>query len=85
VINQNALLTALQEKKIAGAALDVFTEEPLPANSAFWRLSNVILTPHISAASPFYDQRAYDLVAENIKRYLTGDPLFNQYQPELGY
>ena len=85
VINQNALLGALQEKKIAGAALDVFTEEPLPSNSAFWRLSNVIITPHISAASPFYDQRAYNLVADNLKQYLSGDTLFNPYRPELGY
>jgi len=85
VINQSALLNALQEKKIAGAALDVFTEEPLPANSAFWRLNNVVITPHISGASPFYDQRAFDLVAENIKRYLSGGNLLNKYKAELGY
>jgi len=85
VINQNTLLNALQEKKIAGAALDVFTEEPLPANSAFWRLSNVTITPHISGASPFYDQRAFELVAENISRYLVGGNLLNKYQAELGY
>jgi phosphoglycerate dehydrogenase-like enzyme len=85
VINQNALLNTLQEKKIAGAALDVFTEEPLPPNSAFWRLSNVIITPHISAASPYYDQRAFELVAENIRRYLSGETLLNKFKPELGY
>ena len=85
VINQNALLNALQEKKIAAAALDVFIEEPLPANSAFWRLSNVIITPHISATSPFYDQRAVDLVAENVRRYLSGENLLNKYKAELGY
>lgn len=85
VIDQNALLTTLQEKKIAGAALDVFSEEPLPANSAFWRLSNVIITPHISGASPYYDQRAVDLVIENLKRYFSGEPLLNLFRPELGY
>jgi phosphoglycerate dehydrogenase-like enzyme len=85
VVNQNALLNALQEKKIGGAALDVFAEEPLPPNSAFWRLSNVIITPHISAASPFYNQRAFDLVAENINRYLIGVNLLNPYKAELGY
>ena len=85
VINQTALLNALQEKKIAGAALDVFIEEPLPANSAFWRLSNVIISPHISGASPFYEQRAYELVAENLKRYLSGGNLLNKYKAELGY
>lgn len=85
VINQAALITALKEKKIAGAALDVFVDEPLPAESSFWKLPNVILTPHISGISPEYDQRAMQLFAENLGRYLAGKPLLNQFRPARGY
>jgi phosphoglycerate dehydrogenase-like enzyme len=85
VINQTALLTALQEKKIAGAALDVFVDEPLPSNSAFWKLSNAIITPHISGISPVYDQRAMVLFVENLRRYLAGEKLYNEFNLELGY
>jgi phosphoglycerate dehydrogenase-like enzyme len=85
VVDQNALLGALQERRIAGAALDVFNEEPLPPNSPFWKLSNVILTPHIGGMSVHYNQRAIDLLTENLKRYLTGAPLYNRYDFQKGY
>ena len=85
VIDQNALIAALRERKIAGAALDVFLEEPLPAESPLWKISNVILTPHISGNTPFYYERAMDLFAYNLQRYLAGQPLANQYTPHLGY
>jgi phosphoglycerate dehydrogenase-like enzyme len=85
VVDQNALLAALQERRIAGAALDVFNEEPLPANSPFWKLPNVIATPHIGGMSIYYNQRAIDLFGENLKRYLTGAPLYNRYDPQKGY
>jgi phosphoglycerate dehydrogenase-like enzyme len=85
VVNQAALLTALQERKIAGAALDVFQEEPLPNAHPFWRLNNVILTPHIAGMSAYHDERAVAVFIENLKRYLTGAALLNRFDHQRGY
>lgn len=85
IIDQGALLTVLQERRIAGAALDVFNEEPLPPNSPFWKLPNVIVTPHVAGMSVHYNRRAVDLFSENLKRYLTGAPLLNRFTFERGY
>jgi phosphoglycerate dehydrogenase-like enzyme len=85
VVDQNALLAALQERRIAGAALDVFSEEPLSSNSPFWKLPNVIVTPHIGGMSMHYNERAIDLFVENLKHYLTGAPLLNRYDSQKGY
>ena len=85
VVDHTALLPVLRERKIAGAALDVFPEEPLPADSPLWRLSNAILTPHISGNTPYYDERATALFAENLQRYVSGLPLFNRYEAARGY
>lgn len=85
VIDQPALLTVLQERRIAGAALDVFSEEPLPVNSPFWKLPNVLVSPHIGGMSMHYNQRAVDLFVENLKRYLTGAPLLNRFDLTRGY
>jgi phosphoglycerate dehydrogenase-like enzyme len=85
IIDQAALLNALQEKHLAGAALDVFAEEPLPANSPLWKLPNVIISPHIGGMSDFYDRRALDLFTENLKRYLAGASLLNRLSPQKGY
>lgn len=85
IIHPQALVTALQEKKIGGAALDVFADEPLPATSPLWKLPNVLISPHISGISPHYSRRAIALFTENLTRYLSGAKLFNLYEPELGY
>ncbi len=85
VVDQAALLMALQEKRIAGAALDVFEEEPLPAGHSFWKLPNVIVSPHIAGMSNYYNERAMDLFIENCKRYLAGSPLLNRFDPQKGY
>jgi phosphoglycerate dehydrogenase-like enzyme len=85
VVNHTDLIAALKDRRIAGAALDVFPEEPLPADSPLWKLPNVILTPHISGNTPFYDERAINLFIENLRRYLAGEALLNQFNPELGY
>jgi len=85
VIDQAALIAALREHKLAGAALDVFPEEPLPADNPLWKLPNVILTPHIAGYSSAYDARAVALFAENLTRYLAGLPLYNQINLEKGY
>lgn len=85
IVNHAALIAALQEKKIAGAALDVFPEEPLPANSPLWKLPNVLISPHISGISPHYSSRATAMFADNLKRYLQNLPLYNQFDRERGY
>jgi phosphoglycerate dehydrogenase-like enzyme len=85
VIDQAALTAALQEKRIAGAALDVFAEEPLPSNSPLWKMPNVIVTPHVGGMSVHYNQRAINLLIENLKRYLTGAPLLNRFDAQRGY
>lgn len=85
VVNHADLIAALKDHRLAGAALDVFPEEPLPADSPLWKMPNVIVTPHISGNTPFYDRRAVELFAANLRRYLSGEPLLNQVNLELGY
>jgi phosphoglycerate dehydrogenase-like enzyme len=85
IVNHDALITALRERKFAGAALDVFPEEPLPADSPLWKLPNVIISPHISGNTRYYNDRAISMFAENLHRYLAGLPLYNRIEPERGY
>jgi phosphoglycerate dehydrogenase-like enzyme len=85
IVDQAALIAALQERKIAGAALDVFQEEPLPSNSPLWKMNNVMISPHIAGISMHYDERALQLFIENLKRYLAGAELLNRFNPERGY
>ena len=85
VVDQQALLTALEEGSIAGAALDVYPEEPLPEDSPLWQVPGLILTPHISGNSPHYMERAVVLFAENLQRFVTGRPLINEFDFERGY
>jgi phosphoglycerate dehydrogenase-like enzyme len=79
------LIRALKEGWIAGAALDVFDQEPLPPESPFWGMENVILTPHISGGTEIYNKRATEIFAENLRRYLAGEPLMNVVDPARGY
>ena len=85
VVDQAALVDALRRGSIAGAGLDVFEEEPLPASSPLWALPNAILTPHIAGATPRYFERALELFVENLGRYLEGRPLRNLVDHALGY
>ncbi|HLB65717.1 MAG TPA: D-2-hydroxyacid dehydrogenase [Anaerolineales bacterium] len=85
VVDHGALVEALAEKRIAGAALDVYPVEPLPENSPLWDMPNLILSPHLAGASAEYLQRAAELFSENLRRYLTGQPLLNLYHPKRGY
>lgn len=85
VVNQEALLNALAEEELAGAALDVYPEEPPPVDSPMWKSGKLILTPHISGNSPHYMERAVTLFAENLQRYVTNSPLINEYNPDRGY
>lgn len=85
IIDHAALIPALKEERIAGAALDVFPEEPLPEDSPLWELPNVIITPHIAGITPYYDERAVEMFSANLQRYLANKPLFNQIDMNLGY
>jgi phosphoglycerate dehydrogenase-like enzyme len=85
ILDHAALIKALNEHKLAGAALDVFPEEPLPAKSPLWGMPNVILTPHIAGVSGRYDERAIALFAENLSRYIADLPLYNIFNPQRGY
>lgn len=85
VVDHGALIEALQEGWIAGAALDVYPVEPLPEGSPLWEMPNVILSPHVAGASPRYYERAADLFATNLRRYLSEQPLLNLYDPDRGY
>ncbi len=78
VVDEAMLVRALREGWIAGAGLDVFEQEPLPADSPLWTLDNVIISPHVSGFTPHYDDRATALFAENLRRYLAGEPLLNR-------
>lgn len=85
VVEETALVDALRERRIAGAALDVFEREPLPEDSPLWELDNVIISPHISGGTEIYNQRAVDIFADNLRRYLAGEPLRNVVDPARGY
>lgn len=85
VVNQADLLDVLRERRIAGAALDVFLQEPLPAESPLWKSPNVVITPHISGTTLYYDERSVEVFAANLHRYLAALPLYNRYNPDLGY
>jgi phosphoglycerate dehydrogenase-like enzyme len=85
LIDEAALLDALQNRRIAGAALDVFNEEPLPADSPFWTLDNILITPHTAAVTDRLWERHYQLIVDNMKRFLAGQPLLNQVDKGRGY
>lgn len=77
VLKLDALVEALQAGRIAGAGLDVYEIEPLPADHPLWRMENVILTPHVAAVNPHVAQRRIDTLVGNLRRYLAGEPLRN--------
>ena len=85
LIDDDVLIRALREDRIAGAGLDVFVEEPLPTDSPYWDLPNVIVTPHTAAVTPKLWERHYTLMADNLRRYLAGKPLRNLVNKRLGY
>jgi phosphoglycerate dehydrogenase-like enzyme len=85
LVDQDALVRALKEKRIAGAGLDVATPEPLPPESALWDCPNLVITPHNSGAAPMRQVRLVALVAENVRRYSNGLPLLNVVDKVRGY
>lgn len=81
-IDETALAEALKEGKIAGAGLDTFEKEPLPAESELWQMNKVMITPHFTPPCPAKTGRSLEIIMENIKRLQTGQPLLNQLMQE---
>jgi len=85
VVDEEALVQAFEHGRLAGAALDVFATEPLPRDSALWRLPNVLISPHTAALSTRENERIVNLFTENLRRYLRGDDLISRVRPKLLY
>lgn len=85
VVDQKALAMALSSGHLKGAALDVFETEPLPGNSPFWRMENVIVTPHCSSVYEGWELKSVAMFCDNLRRYLAGEALSNVVDPERGY
>lgn len=85
LIDDKALIRALRENRIGGAALDTFRDEPLPQSSPYWELSNVILTPHTAWSSARVLDRSVALFCDNLVRFSRGEPLRNVVDPAAGY
>jgi D-2-hydroxyacid dehydrogenase (NADP+) len=78
VVDESALISALEQGTIAGAALDCFREEPLPPSSPLWHMTDVIMTPHSAGETQRYESNIIDLLQENLERLYRGDALRNQ-------
>ena len=85
LIDDDAVAAALRTGQLGGAALDVFTREPLDPSSPFWDLPNVIVTPHMSGAMEDYWTPLVALFAENLRRFEQGQPLLNVVDKRAGY
>jgi phosphoglycerate dehydrogenase-like enzyme len=85
VVDEAALLSALDTGRLKGAALDVFATEPLPADNPLWACENVIVTPHCASVYDGWDLKAVRMFAGNLTRWRNGQPLLNVVDPERGY
>ena len=86
VVDEDALLNALQTRRLKGAALDVFTQEPLPKESPFWDLDNLLISPHnMDQTSTFMHEATEFFVNENLPRFICGEELLNHVDIEEGY
>lgn len=84
-MDEAALAEALRARRIAGAALDVFEHEPLPADSPLWGVENLLITPHTAGLTEKLWHRHYELFSENLHRYLAGQPLQFVVDKRKGY
>jgi phosphoglycerate dehydrogenase-like enzyme len=85
IIEETALLAALQNGRLGGAVLDVFEREPLDPASPLWNLPNVVISPHCSGVRPDHWDEVIDLFSENLRRFQSGEPLLNMVNSEAGY
>jgi phosphoglycerate dehydrogenase-like enzyme len=79
------LIAAVQAKTIAGAVLDVFREEPLPASHPFWKTEGILVLPHIGGGGPGRSQAVAEIFVDNARRFLAGEPLKSVVDRALGY
>jgi phosphoglycerate dehydrogenase-like enzyme len=85
IVDEAALLDRLRDGRIAGAALDVFDDEPLPADSPWWTEPHTLVTPHVAGLAPQYHAQTLDLVVENLTRLAEGQPVLNEVDRVSGY
>jgi D-3-phosphoglycerate dehydrogenase len=85
IVDEAAVTEALKTGEIAGAGLDVFEKEPLSPDSPLWDMENAIVTPHAAGGSPNRHNRTIAFFCQNLKRYMAGEPLFNEVDKSLGY
>lgn len=85
IVQEDKLVEALKQGRIAGAGLDTFENEPLTANSELWGFRNVIITPHVAGLTPYYMERLTTIFCENLDRFLHKQPLINVVDKNLGY
>ena len=85
LVDQAALIAALENRLIGGAALDVASPEPLPSENPIWTLENVLITPHTSGISERIWPRETELLVDNLERWFRGEPLRNQVDLARGY
>lgn len=89
LIDTDALIRALEERRIAGAILDVLENEPLAADFPLWKMPNVLITPHISGRGfghdPETEKKVWDICLENLRRYIAGEDIINEVDMNLGY
>ena len=84
-VDESALVEALRARRIAGAALDVFEREPLPADSPLWGVENLLITPHNAGLTEKLWHRHYELFSDNLRRYLARQPLRFVVDKQKGY
>ena len=85
VVDDDALVAALRRGELGGAVLDVFETEPLPPDSPFWDLENVIVTPHSSSVNEGWERDSAAMFCDNLQRWQAGEPLVNVVDPARGY
>jgi len=85
IVDERAMIHALQTGRLRGAALDVFEEEPLSPDSPLWSMPNVLISPHSASTVARENERIVDVFIENLSRYLHGRPLINRYDYDRGY
>ena len=85
IIDQTALIAALNKGQVAAATLDVTDPEPLPSGDPLWTTPNVIITPHISGATTAYTARSFDILVQNLARREKGEELLNIISRRKGY
>lgn len=85
IVDEAAIADALRDGRLAGAGLDVFAEEPLPADSPLWDVPNLLISPHCSGTSRQTRERVWAITSENVRRFVAGEPLLNVCDKRAGF